>query len=351
MMHLPSSTNGSRETAVAGTGPLRIWHCTHPRTASNVLAKQLRGHPQLASKEYTFMTAFLYGPESDARDDLKAAPHHEKATFQSGFDELQDFLASIEQEGKNIFIKEHISFVLDPRVMATKFPPSDSRPLKACPRVVDRTSADGADSTNGNGNLDKTNPSVLPDSFIRSLSPIIQIRHPAISIPSYYRAFLSLDSKKHDVSGEPFSSASTFAWSRMIFDWFCEHVYPQRKERARGHDSWPLVVDGDDLVNENERVMTAICSLANLDTKGITKEWDPISEEIKQKQPENVRRFLSTLQASNGIIKSGLKGEDIVVEDEAKKWIEEFGAEVGNRLKQAVEATMDDYRYLSQFRI
>lgn len=44
------------------------------------------------------MTAFLYGPESDARDDLKAAPHHEKATFQSGFDELQDFLASIEQE-------------------------------------------------------------------------------------------------------------------------------------------------------------------------------------------------------------------------------------------------------------
>ncbi|KAL8754139.1 MAG: hypothetical protein Q9199_004558 [Rusavskia elegans] len=351
-MGLPSSTNGSHETAVAGTAPLRIWHCTHPRTASNVLAKQFRGHPQLASKEYTFMTAFLFGPEklSGAPKVSKPVPNQEKATFQNGFDELQDFLARIEREGKHIFIKEHISFVLDPRVLAARFPPSDSQPLKPCPKVVDRTNADGADSMNGNSNVDKTNPSVLPDSFIRTLSPIIQIRHPAISIPSYYRACISVASENH-VDSEGFITATTFAWPRIIFDWFCEHVYPHRKETFRGHDSWPLVVDGDDLVNENERVMTAICSLADLDMKGVMREWDPISEEIKQKQPENVQRFLSTLQASNGIIKSGLKGEDIVVEEEAEKWVKEFGPKIGNRLKEAVEATMDDYLYLAQFRI
>lgn len=49
------------------------------------------------------MTAFMSGPESDAREDFKAAPHHEKATYQSGFDELQDFLASTEQEVGHIF--------------------------------------------------------------------------------------------------------------------------------------------------------------------------------------------------------------------------------------------------------
>ena len=110
-------------------------------------------------------------------------------------------------------------------------------------------------------------------------------------------------------------------------------------------------MDGDDLLNENERVTTAICSLAQLDPTGIVKTWNPISEEIQQHQPDNVRRFLSTLQASNGIIKSGLKGEDIVIEEEAQKWVKEFGHEIANRLKEAVEALMEDYLYLAQFRI
>ncbi|KAL8659860.1 MAG: hypothetical protein Q9226_000225 [Calogaya cf. arnoldii] len=351
-MGLTTDTNGFHETAVAGTTPLRIWHCTHPRTASNVivLAKQFRCHPQLAPKEYTFMTAFIYGPERlDDTDFAKPPPHAEKATFQNAFNELQNFLASIEQEGKHIFIKEHISFMLDPRVLATKFPPSEGRPLKPCPNVVDRTTISGVqgdDVTNAN----RTNPSVLPDSFFRTLSPIIQIRHPAISVPSFYRAIISV-SPERDVYSQKFFSGANFAWPRITFDWFCEHVYPQRKETLRGHSSWPLVVDGDDLLNENERVITAICSLANLDTKGILKEWNPINEDIQQKQPDEVRRFLSTLQASNGIIKSGLKGEDIVVEEEAEKWVKEFGPEIANRLKEVVEAMMDDYMYLAQFRI
>ncbi len=231
--------------------------------------------------------------------------------------------------------------------MAARFPPTESRPSKPCPKVVDRTVSD---NVNGDGESRKTNPSVLPDSFVRTLSPIFQIRHPAIAIPSFYRAVTSVTPEK-DLNSQEFYTACSLAWPRMTFDWFCEHVYPQRKETLRGHASWPLVVDGDDLLNENDRIMTAICSLANLDPTGIVKTWNPISEEILQHQPKHVQRFMSTLQASNGIIKSGLKGEDIVIEEEAQKWVKEFGPEIANRLKDAVEAMMEDYLYLAQFRI
>ncbi|KAL8726482.1 MAG: hypothetical protein Q9166_006677 [cf. Caloplaca sp. 2 TL-2023] len=199
-----SSTNGAQAGKEATT--LQIWHSSHARTASNVLAKQFRDHAQLAPKEYTFMTAFIYGPEK------------------------MNNLGGGEQ-GKHIFIKEHVYFMLDPRVLATRFPPSDSRPLKPCPMVVDQTvngAGQDVDSVNGSSIVKKTNPSVLPDSFIRTLSPIFQIRHPAISIPSYFRAVTQVRAEE-DVFDLGFITGTTCAWTRITFDWFCEHVYPQWK--------------------------------------------------------------------------------------------------------------------------
>ncbi|KAL8687326.1 MAG: hypothetical protein Q9218_006468, partial [Villophora microphyllina] len=79
--------------------PLRIWHCTHPRTASNLLAKQFQGHPRLAPKGYTFFDAYLFGPEN-----LKVAatkskkPGADKATYQNAFNELQHSLQDVEQK-------------------------------------------------------------------------------------------------------------------------------------------------------------------------------------------------------------------------------------------------------------
>ncbi|KAL8999033.1 MAG: hypothetical protein Q9169_002031 [Polycauliona sp. 2 TL-2023] len=346
MMSLGSRPNASSPLAVAGNTPLRIWHCTQARTASNVLAKQFRAHPQLAPKEYTFMIAL------ENSGGIREPSHAAKATFQNAFHDIQEFLASAEQEGKHIFIKEHIWFMLDPRVKAAALP-SESRPLKSGPEVFAQAADSSANSgsfLDGDGRGNKTNPSVLPDSFMRTLAPIIQIRHPAIAIPSYYRA-ITFANPEHDVHSQDLFAATTLAWCRMTFDWFCEHVFPRRKDTSRGHDSWPLVVDGDDLLNENERVIAAICSIASLDVKWVVGEWDAASEENKQKISEQHRPWVSTLQASNGVIKSGLKGEDIKIGDEAETWIKEFGPAIAKKLKELVEATMDDYLYLAQFRI
>ncbi|KAI4193346.1 MAG: hypothetical protein LQ350_008364, partial [Teloschistes chrysophthalmus] len=119
----------------------------------------------------------------------------------------------------------------------------------------------------------------------------------------------------------------------------------------RGAQSWPLVVDGEDLVNDNERVISAICSLANLDIQGVTNEWQPMDEDVKSKQPVNMQTYLSTIQASSGVIKSGYKEGELSIDKEAEKWVAEFGSEIGNRLKGIAEAAMEDYLYLMQFRI
>lgn len=49
------------------------------------------------------MTAFLYGPERlDDQGGDKKPPDADKATFQNCFDELQDFLASAEQQVRRV---------------------------------------------------------------------------------------------------------------------------------------------------------------------------------------------------------------------------------------------------------
>lgn len=45
-------------------------------------------------------------------------------------------------------------------------------------------------------------------------------------------------------------------------------MYPEWKKIPRDHHSWPLLVDGIDLVDKNERVDTAICELADMDLSG-----------------------------------------------------------------------------------
>ncbi|KAL8780123.1 MAG: hypothetical protein Q9194_001093, partial [Teloschistes cf. exilis] len=92
-----SSTSGEEKK----TTPLRIWHCSHARTASNVLAKQLRDHPQLTSVAYTFMSAFMDGPESLAGEMMnKEAPTEDAkdATYQNGFNHMTESIIKAEKD-------------------------------------------------------------------------------------------------------------------------------------------------------------------------------------------------------------------------------------------------------------
>lgn len=140
-------------------------------------------------------------------------PGTDKATYQHGLNELQAFLTKVEQDvshpfaavrlllfhpltmellqDKYIFFKEHIFFILDPEVCAAKFSSSSNQAQRPCPKVVDETahgSGKEGHSINGNGMVQKTNPSALPDSFIRTLSPSSRSATlPPLSHPSTVR--------------------------------------------------------------------------------------------------------------------------------------------------------------------
>ncbi|GAB1206493.1 hypothetical protein APSETT445_005182 [Aspergillus pseudonomiae] len=58
-----------------------------------------------------------------------------------------------------------------------------------------------------------------------------------------------------------------------------------------------------------------------------------------------MKRYLSTLLASGGIVADKIAG-DVDIELEAKKWCSEFGERAGKRLKRLVREAMPDYEFL-----
>ena len=62
------------------------------------------------------------------------------------------------------------------------------------------------------------NPTVLPESFMNSVHPVILIRHPALMIPSYYRILKEVHGAH--VDDEDFPVNAIFRWSRLIFDYY-----------------------------------------------------------------------------------------------------------------------------------
>lgn len=103
------ASNGTTNGATNGTSVhRRIFLFTHGRTASNLLMRLFAKHPQLVETDYNFHNAFMFGPER-----LMCQAHNmegilpperleacKSATFQKGFDGLQENIAKIEAEVK-----------------------------------------------------------------------------------------------------------------------------------------------------------------------------------------------------------------------------------------------------------
>lgn len=373
------TTNG---TANGASVPRRIFLFTHGRTASNLLMTLFAKQPQLAITDYNFHNAYMFGPErlmTPAQNMKEILPPErlkacEKASYQNGFDGLQEFITKAEAEvsmtsshtceasltlvlwqGKIPFVKEHSQFILNPRIVAENRPNPAIHQVPAKPIVVDHS------TSQSNGTVDpstssatSTNPTVLPDSFLETMSPIIVIRHPARMIPSFYRA-IQESNLDIDINDGDFPIQATFRWSRLIFDWYAQDVCGTAslpgpyKKSERTSPSWPIVVDGDDLINDNN-VAQDLCKQLEIDPQHLQLSWDATPEEQKKNQGPVITRFLSTIQKSTGIIKSG-KTDDLDLEKEREKLVEQFGEELGNMLMGFIKRAMPDYMFLREYRI
>lgn len=97
------------------------------------------------------------------------------ASFQSGFDDLQDLVKDCEVQGKNTWVKDHSCFLVEPVTQCKYLNGADS--THEIPWTV---KADSESTSNA-----KTNPTALPDGFLKTWLPTFLIRHPAVVFPSF----------------------------------------------------------------------------------------------------------------------------------------------------------------------
>lgn len=360
----------------------KIFLLTHPRTASNLCVKLFATHPKLAILKYPFHETYLTGPDKLIRRTLGKgfSPRNDKSTYQSEFDELQRFVSIAEEQvpyisfppaylmlrvftkGKIPLLKEHIKFFMDPKIVAANFP-SDMFTFDK-PIVIDRlasasASQESVDSTRAAmySSATSSNPTVLPDSFMDSVRPVILIRHPARIIPSYYRAghqgWLNME-----VNDEQFPVDATLRWSRLVFDWYADRM-PERP-RSSGPDEqphenpstetqFPLVLDADDMIND-EGVIRSLCAALQLDPLHVQFSWEEVPIAEQQLEEPQIQRFSYALANSTGIVRCS-KDSAIDVVKEKESWTREFGGEVADAFEKHVRLAMHDYDYLRNYRL
>ena len=131
---------------------------------------------------------------------------------------------------------------------------------------------------------------------------------------------------------------STLHWSRMIYDWFST-----QKASLEAHP-WPIVLDEDDFIAD-AKLVREYSKFVGLDESKLKFEWEAVSEEALRNMPRSMKIMGSALLASAGVLKAR-NPREIIIEDEAKKWRQEFGEERGAALERCVRAAMPDYEYL-----
>jgi len=340
--------------------PLRLFLFSHPRTNSHLFMKLLGSHPAISPKAHPFALPQRLSVESLWKD----ADEHvfkpmftqfkeyagRELTWQTEFDQLLSWFKDCEDEKKIALVDEHAHYcweIMDPyRSAATEYRPT----MKI---VVTDTRLDlpldlvNEETPTGPIGPPISNPTCFPDQIWRSFSPIFIIRHPARTVSSYFRGM-----KKLAPTISPESERNHFdldyRWPKILFDAYRDLYQNHLDPDVLKTWPYPIVVDGTDIVNDPENVMTKLCDIIGIDPSGISYKWDP---DMTSGGPI-MDIFLGTLRGSSGVIKSDKPlDDDPDIEEEGKKWKEEFGEHTGGIMIKLAQSIMPDYKYLWQFRL
>ncbi|RYP24052.1 hypothetical protein DL765_000780 [Monosporascus sp. GIB2] len=322
-----------------GTKPTqpRYWLITSPRTASNMLVKILnldaQGVRPAENGGYFFLPAVM--KRMAQLDSMNTWTEKQRTEIyeahQQCFDNLQDYIAKAENEGQIIYVKEHAVTLNDPvkeNAYVHGHDAGESKPLRA------RGLEDHSRS--------KLNLTCLPDAFLKTWNPTFLIRHPAMMFPSLYRALsdIELDGFKRGKK-DPEYSQVTLRWIRSLYDFYAAY-FPEG-------NTWPLVLDADDVM-QNQELVSRYASMAGLDPEKLRFTWERVPQEAIEKMPSVHQRMLSSIMASDRVDTSKLAG-NIDIAKEAIKWRSEFGDEAGAKLERWVKDAMPDYEYLHSKRL
>ncbi|KAF9261011.1 hypothetical protein L218DRAFT_961929 [Marasmius fiardii PR-910] len=138
-----------------------------------------------------------------------------------------------------------------------------------------------------------SNPTVLPNSFLTTITPIIMIRHPVRMISSAAKVMFRGFSASTEDPG--LALACSYKWSRTLFDYL--------KELSPVSGMEPIVVDGDVMVEDVEKQMKELCGLIGVDGGRVRYEWEPKGVYTPMNKEMNEHVFLKDLYESTRVIK------------------------------------------------
>jgi len=192
------------------------------------------------------------------------------------------------------------------------------------------------------------NTTILPDRLMKTFAPVIIIRNPVKQIESWYSASRVFGVPVDDPD---FELGTTYKFSRRVFDYFTELYRGSSTGGQNGNGvasgkNWPIVIDGDDLINDTEGICKRFCEIAGLDPAGVIYKW----EERKEKLGAIDRSFAGKISKSEGVQKN-LSPKIYCIKEASRKWIEAYDIDVAKALARYVEEAMEDYQYLHQFRL
>jgi len=325
---------------------------TLPRTSSNLLTQILNLPAQpgihcIPSDGYIFLPPLIHRFRNNlAGRNANDWTHEERSgitkAFQKAYNDLDKWGKEAEEEGKEIFIKEHINWLLSPTA-ETLFLFSSS-PTFNDEFTIEPTNPTQSFRFEGRS---ANNETCFPDSILSSLLPTILIRNPLLTLPSLLRTSIDIEGLETAVATpiEQWKWESSYHWSRTLYAFYTSLFSPLPSSVPE--TDYPIILDADDL--PDQELMRRYATTVGLDPSLIRFSWPAAPKEEIEAAGKNIARMKDTLLASSGIVK-GKTSQGLTITSEKKKWEKEFGDVLAGRLVELWEGTRGDYEWLFERR-
>lgn len=181
------------------------------------------------------------------------------------------------------------------------------------------------------------NFTLVPDSLLLhpGTVPVITIRHPAMVVPSAYKAILPAVIRGGGRAN--MLIITCHVWGRMLYNFY------------EAHGIQPLVIDADDYMT-SEDFVRGFCKRAGLDPDEALFSWPTATEEQQQKLAKPFAAVQTTLMGSQAA-NPGRAAKNVDLAAEEAKWEEEFGVDTSREIRELIELAMPHFEYLFERRL
>ncbi|PYH45818.1 uncharacterized protein BP01DRAFT_295475 [Aspergillus saccharolyticus JOP 1030-1] len=364
-----------------------IFVATHPRACSTAFERVfMTQRDTIQCVHEPFGDAFYYGPErlsTRFADDEQA--RLDSGFSQSTFKTVLDRIERESSEGKRVFIKDIIHYLLPPHGQPASIAPS----LHRIKRGVG-TDQQGQQQQKDipetpypySTEAEPGNPTVMPRALLSQFHFAFLIRDPHYSVPSYYRCTIPpLDAVTGFQNYDP--SEAGYDELRRTFDYLrATHLVGPRvatyEAETRDDSSSSVassrpsssassasmsgptdeetqeveicVVDADDMLDNPAPMIEAFCRSVGLKYDPSMLCWDTEADHAYARAAfEKWRGFHNDAIESTGLVgRKHPKARKSEAEFDAE-WLEKYGPEGAALIRKTVDDNMEDYLYLKRF--